>query len=129
MPDSSRSDRYDVFMSYDHRDAAIVDALAQHLTAEGFRVWLDSWELIPGAPATAAVEKAVSESIIFAVCVGERTSEWLDAELDLAYATYGAGATTRLLPILLPGSSAVPAKLADRSALDLRDGLSRDAVD
>ena len=129
MHEAIRSYRYDVFVAYDRRDAAIVDSLARHLTTEGFRVWLDTWELIPGAPAKSVIEKAAADSSVFALCIGERSPESLDSDLELASATYGSGAGPRIVPILLPGATGVPAKLADRFAVDIREGFSREAMD
>lgn len=41
---SARFD-YDVFLSYSHKDKAVVRELASRLKQDGLRVWLDEWEI------------------------------------------------------------------------------------
>jgi hypothetical protein len=40
-----RSFRYDIFLSYSHRDSKIVLEIAEELRSRGFRVFLDIWEM------------------------------------------------------------------------------------
>lgn len=40
--------RYDVFLSYNRADEALVARLAERLHAAGLAPWLDTWRLTPG---------------------------------------------------------------------------------
>ncbi len=42
------ADRYDVFISYAHADAAHVHRLAENLHNAGLEVFYDEWEIAPG---------------------------------------------------------------------------------
>jgi tetratricopeptide (TPR) repeat protein len=127
MPERPHRPSYDVFVSYDPRDAAIVQELSRRVSADGFRVWLDTWELVPGAPATAAIERAVADSLVFAACVGQHTSTRLDGELDLAAHGSSGGRPSSVIVVLLPGGK-VPSALADRPCVDMQRGVSREAT-
>lgn len=39
---------FDVFLSHNSADKSVVEILAQRLQANGVKVWLDKWSLIPG---------------------------------------------------------------------------------
>ncbi len=132
MSSSVRTLTYDIFLSHERADDAIVTELAQALTQMGFRVWLDLWELVPGAPISSAVSDAVAEARVFAVCVGARRSKWGDVELDTALAAKAAQRPDlRILAILLPGAGfdAIPAPLQQFQALDLTEGMTAGAIE
>jgi len=127
MAERVRRPTYDLFLSYDPRDASIVGELSRRASDEGFRVWLDTWELVPGAPAASEVERAVADSRVFAACIGAHPSPRLDADLELARRGSADGAFPKVIAILLPGSE-VPSILADRPSVDMRQGVSREAM-
>ncbi|MDP6110249.1 MAG: toll/interleukin-1 receptor domain-containing protein [Planctomycetota bacterium] len=41
---------YDVFLSHNSKDKPVVEPLAERLKAEGLKVWLDAWSLVPLLP-------------------------------------------------------------------------------
>ncbi len=125
MPERPKRPSYDVFISYDPRDAGIAQELAQRATTDGFRVWLDAWELVPGAAVTSEVEQAVADSLVFAACIGIHGADRLQTELALAR---GDLQPSRIVAILLPGGE-VPPELAGRPIVDVRQGVSREAMD
>ena len=43
------TDRFDVFLSHNSRDKAVVERIAERLKRERLEPWLDVWELVPGA--------------------------------------------------------------------------------
>jgi TIR domain len=50
--------RFDVFLSHAYTDKPRVEELARRLTREGFKPWLDKWNLIPGEAWQPAIERA-----------------------------------------------------------------------
>ncbi|WP_373330945.1 Eco57I restriction-modification methylase domain-containing protein [Salmonirosea aquatica] len=58
-----------IFMSYAHEDAVSVERLYQDLTAKGFRVWKDDYELLPGENWEHKIEVALKEHEFVIVCL------------------------------------------------------------
>jgi hypothetical protein len=86
-PDAARQQpvrQFDVFLSHQHNDAARVEALARRLTEKhGLRVWLDTWECVPGK-LEPQCETGIRNSR-FTVVVGSQTalrSKWVQWEID-----------------------------------------------
>ena len=52
--------RFDVFLSHTSADKPLVEELTRRLVRENVRPWLDSWNLIPGAPWQPAIEAALN---------------------------------------------------------------------
>jgi hypothetical protein len=90
------SSRYDLFVSYSHRDASAVLAIAEDIRARGNRVFLDAWgipkeELAKGcsSPGIAVLEHLVrafshsSAAVIFCGS-GPGASSWVHTERILA---------------------------------------------
>ncbi|HEX8246128.1 MAG TPA: toll/interleukin-1 receptor domain-containing protein, partial [Longimicrobium sp.] len=82
---SSRK-KYDVFLSHDSRDKAIVEKLAARLSDEaGIRPFFDAWDLVPGVRWQPSIERALKQSRTCAVLVGANgIGPWEDAELRTA---------------------------------------------
>ena len=47
--------KYDVFLSHHSGDKPDVEKLARALEKQGFRTWLDKWNLVPGEAWQAAL--------------------------------------------------------------------------
>jgi hypothetical protein len=105
--------RFDVFLSYNLVDRAVVEDLANRLVGEHVRPWFDRWDLIPGVPAQPAVVEALKSCGAMALIVGQagiapEQTEHLKIAIDLrsSSARSGASATRpplRVIPVLLPG--------------------------
>jgi hypothetical protein len=99
---------YDVFLSHSHDDADTVANIARILkTDHQFTVWLDVWELIPGTPFVQYMAKGLDEARTCAVIVGKSTPKgWFQEEIDKALNKQTMDRSFRVIPVLLPGSSA-----------------------
>ena len=62
MTNASGKQTYDIFISYRTTHADWVETLAHNLKAQGFSIFLDSWELIPGQHFPGAVYQALKNS-------------------------------------------------------------------
>jgi len=82
------SKRYDVFISYHHRDAEAVHGIARRLADEAsLEPFVDAWNLVPGDRFTTPLADAVRASRCVAVFKGpEGMSEWVESETELAIA-------------------------------------------
>ncbi|MGD0946967.1 MAG: toll/interleukin-1 receptor domain-containing protein [Candidatus Binatia bacterium] len=69
---------HDVFLSHSAKDKAIVRAVAERLRADGLRVWLDDWEIKPGASIPAKIEDGLEHSRVLVLCISAHApgSDW-----------------------------------------------------
>ena len=114
-----------VFVSYDRQDQKYVDYIVEMLETSGTKVWIDSKSLVPGASWKKTIHDAIRNASTFLICLGERKlSEVRETELRLAVQLEDEN-STQIILILLPGAkpSSVPANLAQRVWLDLRNGV------
>jgi hypothetical protein len=95
---------YDVFLSHSHADASMVEELALRLEDHGrFRVWLDTWVLIPGQPWQQAMARGLEEANCCAVCVGTSTPKgWFKQEIERALNRQSKNESFRVIPVILP---------------------------
>ena len=97
----------------------------------GLRVWFDEWELRPGQPWQAGLEKGIRTSLSVAVLVGtDGIGPWEDVEMRAAIREFVQRGRP-VIPVLLPGAPAqpdVPLFFKAFAWVDLRDGLSGDGL-
>jgi small GTP-binding protein len=94
--------RFDVFLSYNSKDAALARELARHLELRQVRCWMDKQQLTPGEPWLQEIAAAIRECRTIGVLIGPHSvGGWHREELfvGLEYATRG---NKRLIPVLLP---------------------------
>lgn len=60
-PDAGRAKRDHLFISYAWEDGTFAEWLALRLTAEGYRVWIDRFELLGGEPYPQDIDRAIKE--------------------------------------------------------------------
>lgn len=127
--DMTRTDdsiEYDVFLSYSHFDAKVVEALAERLDNINLNVWLDKWNCVPGEKWQQAVAKGLDRARSCAVCIGEQTYRgWFREEIERALNRQTMDESFRVMPVLLPNANAsnVDDFLELRTWVDFREGL------
>jgi WD40 repeat protein len=69
---------YDVFLSYSTKDKAIVHDLAERLSDDGVRVWLDDWVIEPGDSIPLKIQQGIEQSRTLLMCMSPDyfESEW-----------------------------------------------------
>jgi hypothetical protein len=93
---------YDVFLSYSRKDTEAVERIASLLRERQLRVWLDTWELIPGRPWRDLVQKALKRVRSTAVFIGpEGFGSWEEVEMDAALEEQ-VSRNCPIIPVLLP---------------------------
>jgi tetratricopeptide (TPR) repeat protein len=123
--------RFDVFVSYNHRDSTIVRALVEKLSETGLRVWFDQWQLRPGDSIVRALSDAVDSASSFLVCIGQSgPGEWMEKELTQIL-TRREQRNQQIIPVLLPDGilEMMPPILLNYQSLDLRRGLNDEDFD
>lgn len=126
MTRTDDSIEYDVFLSYSHFDAKVVEALAERLDNINLNVWLDKWNCVPGEKWQQAVAKGLDRARSCAVCIGEQTYRgWFREEIERALNRQTMDESFRVMPVLLPNANAsnVDDFLELRTWVDFREGL------
>ena len=97
---------YDAFLSYNRKDAAIVEAIALQLRQEAqLRIFLDKWCLIPGEAWQDDIEKALDKSATCVIFIGPHgPSPWAHMEMRAALELRAGERMLRVIPTLLPGA-------------------------
>jgi hypothetical protein len=78
--------QFDVFLSHNHNDKRRVEGLARELVSKhGLRVWLDSWEMLPGT-IKQQCEEGIQHSRFTMIVVSNvaLASTWVKWEIDTA---------------------------------------------
>jgi hypothetical protein len=113
--------RYDVFLSYSHRDAAIVEQVARQLNAIGVTTWIDELEIVGGENIILRIQDGMTNSDYFAAFLSEHFNESLFAreELSAAMMELLSPLGRKIIPVRLDDDP-VPTLLAARKYCDFR---------
>ena len=73
---------YDIFLSHNSKDKAVVRPLAERLQRDGLQVWFDKWVLKPGDSIPSKIEEGLEHSRVLVLCMSANAfgSDW--AQLD-----------------------------------------------
>lgn len=90
-----------VFISHSSIDKAFVRRISRRLQKDGYQVWLDEKELVPGDKLAESVSKALDSSSVVLVIVSSAAikSKWLAFELNKATQKMIEG-RCRVIPII-----------------------------
>lgn len=113
-----------IFISHSAKDKPFVRALCRKLSLEGYNVWLDEKELVPGDALAARLSDAIKNAKVFLIVVTPNsvTSAWVRFELSKA-ANRMASGDCRIVPVLR-GQVELPAEVADLIYADCRKSIS-----
>lgn len=94
---------YDVFLAHNSIDKPRVRQLAQALIGKGFRPFLDEEDVRPDERINDQLQKAMRDSLVVAICFGQRMGPVHSHEADTAL-TANMHTGKSLVTILLPGA-------------------------
>jgi hypothetical protein len=118
---------YDIFLSYSHSDAEVVEVLAKKLEDNaGFKVWLDKWILVPGGHWQQEMAKGLNLAQTCAVCIGENTPDgWFQEEIERALNRQTIDKSFRVIPVILPtgDEEVIDNFLELRTWIDFKNGI------
>lgn len=119
---------YDVFLSYNREDGAVVQGIAASLQERfGLRPWLDVDQAQPGTRLPDVIEKAIRHSRTAAVFVGPKgLGRWQRRELDVLVQRM-VERKVPVIPVLLPQRRQKPTLnpfLDTAIWVDLREGVT-----
>ncbi len=116
--------KFDVFVSYNSKDEAAVEQIAQGLLKVGLRPWLAKWDLAAGDTISDALEQAIETIPCAALCFGPAdVGDWHIMEIR-AYVEAWAKKKARMVPLILPGvekPQALPLFVRQTLWVDMRD--------
>lgn len=115
---------YDLFLSYNSQDHALVTALAKELEARHTKVFLDRWHLIPGQPWPQRLRNVLASCKAVAVCVGpHEMGPWQQREMYFALERQVREPDFPVIPVLLPDANPPLDFLSQNTWVDIRGGL------
>jgi energy-coupling factor transporter ATP-binding protein EcfA2 len=112
---------FDVFLSYNSRDRALVGDIAQKLSSEGIKPFFDRWYLAPGQRWQSKLEQILLSCKAVAVCFGSgEMGSWQQREVGVALERQNKTPEFPVIPILLPGCEPPLGFLKQLTWIDLR---------
>lgn len=121
---------YDLFMSYHSLDHVAVEAIARLLRERGIKPFLDRWYLVPGRSWLGALEKVLGDCKAVAIFIGPQgMGRWQQRERATALDRQTRDEDFLVIPILLPGADPALGFLSLNMWIDLRNGMTDDAID
>ena len=113
---------YDVFLSHNSHDKPFVEELAKHLKEHKLRLFLDKWNLIPGAAWQPELEEAMKSCTTAAIFFGPTgDGPFHNAEMQVLFSrAQRERGEFRLIGVLLPGVDIekIPSFMQLRTAID-----------
>lgn len=120
----TREISYDVFLSYNNRDHAAVEAIAAGLREQGISVFLDRWYLVAGTPWPEHLESVLNSCRSAAIILGPHgTGRWQQREQYLALERQARDPAFPVIPVLLLGADPALGFLSLNTWVDLRRGI------
>ena len=109
-----------IFISYSWADKPFVRNLANRLEQNGYSIWLDEKELVPGDKISSKIADAIDDSRVVVIVITENSinSKWLKYELDLAISIM-IEKEIRIIPIL-KGNIELPNQIKNLVYADFR---------
>lgn len=115
------------FISHNSGDKETARALSVLLLSQGFRPWLDEWEIRPGDQIVHAINVGLEqeEGVIVLWSKNATSSNWVQRELGAAVQrAITSGGAFRVVPVILD-STVLPPLLAETAFVDWRDEAQR----
>ncbi len=121
---------YDLFLSYHWRDHETVERVAHALRERGVSPFLDRWYLPRGQPWVVELESRLADCRALAVFYGpEGLGSWQQRERQWGLDRQASDPKFPVIPALLPGAAPVVDLLRLNTWVDLRNGLTPEAIE
>ncbi len=93
-----------VFISYNSRDAVLVEPVVAALKARGIALWIDQERILPDQPWLTALEQALRDCTAAAVLVGPNAIGPVQQQEMGVALSQARNADKPVIPVLLPGA-------------------------
>lgn len=128
---SSTSQEFDIFLSHNSREKALVERIAERLKHQAIEPWFDKWCLTPGGDWQDELADGLRRSSACAVLIGvDGIGDWERLEFKVATDRMAKDRNFRVFLVLLPGlpdpfdTGSLPPFLCTRTWVDLRQGVA-----
>lgn len=124
----SKTEIYDVFISYSRKDKKMVDMFVDRLTTEGFTVWIDKDGIESGDAFKHVIVNAIEQSkvVVFFSSEASNSSTWTSKEIGVAIYE-----NKPIIPVRLDNAkynSEIKFDLINLDYIDVRGGSSSEEV-
>jgi hypothetical protein len=124
--------QFDIFLSHNSADKAVIRQIKQWLAERQLSVWLDEDELQPGLNWMPLLEKAIGNCQSAGAFVSSNgIGPWEDEEIQ-ALLSKAVRNKIPVIPVLLPGeydAPEFPVLLGNRTFIDMRLGITSELLD
>ena len=92
-----------IFISYSHKDIAVVTKFVQQLSLCGFDLWIDEKDVEIGSNYTTQIFSGIYDSDVYMVFISHNSVEsvWVKAEIDFALTRKIEGGKLQIIPVKL----------------------------
>jgi hypothetical protein len=102
---------FDVFLAHNSQDKPLVRAIANKLERRGIKVWIEEEQIPPGRSFQDVIQQAIQNVKSVAIFIGPgELGKWQMLELRLLMSQL-VEASIPVIPVLLPGTEAIPKHL------------------
>lgn len=121
-------ERFDVYISFNQKDAAVVRQIAGRLRDERVSVWLYDWQITGGAKWAVEMKEALERSatsVIFVGAAGLGPQQSQEVLVNIREREKTSDGSFRIIPALLPDAdeARLPPFLQERQWVDFRKGI------
>jgi len=115
-----------VFISHASADKSIALSLSLDLADEGYRPWLDHWEIEAGESIPGKLAEGLRASDYLLLLLSEKSvsSGWVEAEWTTQYWDEAKSGSVKVIPVLLSDCQ-IPTLLKSKKYVDLRNDYQR----
>lgn len=100
---------YDIFISYRHTNKEWIETLVENLEAYGYRIFLDTHQLVAGDNVNERLENAIKKSSYgIVVYPHEDSTGWVQKELNWMHKQEQKDANFKVIPLLMHSSKEIP---------------------
>ncbi len=121
--------KFDVFFSYNSKDHVLVTELAEGLSRQGLKPFLDRWDLAPGLRWRPELERVLASCGSVVVMLGpDGVGEVQQREVDVALRRQDKDPRFPVVPVMLPGGEPPGGFLEQLTWVDVRNQSPSAAV-
>lgn len=116
-------EKRDIFISYSHNDTKSVHRIAKDLKAQGLCLWLDEWDISPGANITKTINNGLSSSryLLLFLSANSMASRWVEEEWTSKYYEEITKNKVTIIPVLIDkiNFASLPPFISNKKIVDL----------
>lgn len=114
----------DVFISYSSNDRPKVTRLVEELAEQGFKLWFDQEQILPGDDLVEKMAEGISKCKSFVVCLSPSFEKkpplsWVRMEFKMAIIKEHREQKRSVIPVRIKKGGAIPTEIGEKAYADL----------